>query len=303
MSTDVAAVPAKEAFVKRVLRAVGEFVFLTESERAAKILGKSRVELEPMQQAALRQLDASMLLWSAALRVEALAHFELARVECEKIAEAFPTLRAAMGDLAALKIDAGSAQSATEVSESVRSVFDQRWEKLASTVRWLGRVAMRPSGRMLTRGMRIFWTAATLLLFFKVILPRINPAKPTARASGEWSQLYKVQHVLDNDLATNWLLPDATLGWVEVTVPSRSVSTVKVWNVQGMVYYNTLTARIDLYEGTRVVHTQDVAMDAFAHSNLPYVMHLPREITADRVRVSVLSYTLYGGGFAQIVVE
>lgn len=304
MSTEaVATTPTKEAFPKRMLRVLGESFFFLESGKAAKTLASERSSLEAMHRTALRQLDAAMLLWTGGLRAEALEHYEKARVECEKIAAKHELLKTGLGNLEALKLDSAGVNAEGEATDALRASFDRQWETLAQKIHWIDRVAMRPSRRMLLRVLRMVSVFAVLAVLFGVLVPRLRRGKPVARASGVWSQLYKVEHVLDNDLATNWLLPDATLGWVEVTVPSGSVSTVKVWNVQGMIYYNTLGARIEIFNGTRMVHTQEFSMESLAHTATPYVLRLPSSINADRVRVHVLGYTLYGGGFGQIVVE
>ncbi len=303
MTTDAVVAPVKEALPKRVLRSVGEAFFFLESERAAKTLAKERDSLEAMHSGALREIDAAMLLWTGGLRAEAVGHHEKARIAVEQIGEKFESLKVGLGDLGALKLDPEGVGKDGEVTESLRQMFDNRWEKLAQKIHWVGRVAMRPSGRMLKRVLRILSVVLALWVLSSVVMPRLRRGKPVARASSVWSQLYKVDHVLDNDLATNWLLADATLGWVEVTVPSHIVSTVKVWNVQGMLYYNTLGARIELFDGTRMVHTQEFSMESYAHTATPYILNLPSPMVADRVRVHVMGYTLYGGGFAQITVE
>lgn len=126
--------------------------------------------------------------------------------------------------------------------------------------------------------------------------------RPVATASAVYSSAHAAGNAIDGLDATEWLLPDATLGWLQVNFASpRSLAHVRLLNAHNVHFQDRgcEKVRVVLY-----CHSQRVAEaeGAFAAPKT-YLDFDLRADCATHLRVEVLSYFKMGGGLAEIEVD
>ena len=191
---------------------------------------------------------------------------------------------------------------ASSVPENVGDV-DWLWAEVERLARVSARRAMTPRAQKIARwrwGVAVGATLVVALLFMMSLWGR-----PRVHASGVISAANPASNVIDGLEATEWLLPDATPGWVDVLFPSsRTVHSVRLLNAHNVFYAD---------RGARAVRvTAFAAQDKVASVEGSFarlteersVLDLPLEARGvTRVRVEVLSYFQAGGGLAEVEVH
>jgi hypothetical protein len=122
-------------------------------------------------------------------------------------------------------------------------------------------------------------------------------------ASATWGPAYQPANARDHNPSTSWLLPDGTVGWIEVTFSRRLARMVKLTNVQRLPSYGAQRCTIELKRRGAVVYTREIDLASTVGSSAPYIVDLPSSIEADALRVYVRSFHGLGGGFSEIDVE
>jgi len=140
-----------------------------------------------------------------------------------------------------------------------------------------------------------------------VLVARIllrTPRVLRADASASFNAEHDASHAVDGSGKTEWLLPDHRVGWVDVKVnPPRKVSTVRVMNARNPPWNDRATDEfhVEVFSNGQLVRAFD---DRFsAHSPQPSWRTFSVGAPIDRVRVTVKSHLLMGGGFSEIDVD
>lgn len=128
---------------------------------------------------------------------------------------------------------------------------------------------------------------------------------PLASASGTFSAEHPASLAVDGMVATEWLLPDRTAGWLQISFRSRrTVRSVRIYNAHNRYYMDRASERV------RVTAFSDQGPVATAEGRFA-AMSIERSaldlpLAADHVthlRVEVLSYFRNGGGLAEVEVH
>ena len=150
------------------------------------------------------------------------------------------------------------------------------------------------------------WAAAAALagLFAVVFVLRLR-ARPHAHASQEYSDEHAATNATDGMGSTEWLLPDNTLGWLDLTLPSpRAIHRVRLFNCHNVFYLDRATreVRVTAYSEKGPVGSATGQFKELDPNQS--ILDLPLEANeVTRVRVEVLSYFDRGGGLADVEVH
>lgn len=124
-------------------------------------------------------------------------------------------------------------------------------------------------------------------------------------ASTTFNATYPPEHAVDGLIATEWLLPDNTEGWIDLSFKSpRSVRSVTLSNCHngGFQDRSSANVRVTAFSGDRVVATADGAFTKISGERADLNLRLhANDVT--RVRAEVLSHFGRGGGFAEVEVN
>ncbi len=164
--------------------------------------------------------------------------------------------------------------------------------------------ARRAAARWTRRSLGAAAALAALGFLLWLVLPRREVA---ASASSHWGSLdeFGPANVLDKAPETEWLLNDATAGWIDLRLkPARGVRAVRLLNAHNKSLNDrgTQAFRVELFSKGRTLAAREGRYPAFSPS--------PEWTTADLsgadvdvVRVHVLSWFNKGGGFAEVEVK
>ncbi len=251
-------------------------------------------------------LRGATALWHSSLRVLAVQHFAQAidRVQalCSRWPDATSSVQAALQQLRSTNVAAPNAVLVSSLLmrsvERVSSLdlaclqIEQSLTLLetAAEPRW--RIGWLRITRMLAVVLSVLLVARGSYEWFA---PRI-----TARASHEYSPIYPARYAIDEQLATNWLLPDGVRGWIELSLPAHSVQSVFIWNVQGMENYSTKECVLELFDGDTLVHRSTHNLESIAGTATPFVWTPTTRMRANRLRITTSVLGTLGAGFAQI---
>jgi len=166
----------------------------------------------------------------------------------------------------------------------------------------LAPAAMTPGEIVWTRAIRWGATAAAVLAaIFALYLVLRVPQRATAQASAVLAG-YPAENVADGDEATEWLLPNRTPGWIELTLdPVRDVGELRLLNSHNGHYNDRATRnyRIEVFSGGRVAKTLNGSFPAFSPN--PEWQSVDVDVDdVDRIRIHVLTHHLAGGGLAEV---
>jgi len=176
------------------------------------------------------------------------------------------------------------------------------WAEVERLSRFTMRYFTPPEERLRARRQRT--VLAVLAAVVVVILVRQIRERPRAHSSLDYSDNHAAACVLDGLGATEWLLPDDTLGWVDVTFPSaRTVHRVRLFNAHNVFYLDRATGnvRVTAFSEKNVVATASGGFKRLDPEQSILDLQLEaKEVT--RVRVEVLSFFKRGAGLAEIEV-
>lgn len=129
--------------------------------------------------------------------------------------------------------------------------------------------------------------------------------RPVVTASAVYSPHHPAANAIDGMVATEWLLPDATTGWLQINYPSpRAVHAVRLLNAHNIHFQDrgTENVRVTAYCEQQAVAAADGRFAEIVAGPSP----LDLSVSADcvtHIRVEVLSYFKTGGGLAEVEVR
>lgn len=269
---------------------VTEFFLLRDLElRAREVPAEEHAAAAGTHARARQKRDAAEALWIAGYPAEAL---RLAHVALE-------LLEPAAAETASLpELDADVKPEHAERFRALLADIERRMEQGRAAALDVREIAS-------TRVRRIaIATAAGLAVLALLILVVRTPKVLKAEASSQYAAQYDPARAIDDSDKTEWLLPDRSGGWIDVTVqPARKLSKLKLLNARNLPYADrgTNEFHVDVYDKGQIVKQLDGKFDAL--SSEPTWRTFDLGLRADKVRVTVKSWFQQGGGLAEIHVE
>jgi len=181
--------------------------------------------------------------------------------------------------------------------------FDWIWAEVERLTRFSADHALTPRARKLRRFRRSLLSGALVILVL-LIGCRLW-GRPRAEASAIHSEPHSAKNAVDGLEATEWLLPDSTPGWIDVTLPAaRTVHSIRLINARNVFYADRATRAVHVTAFTERGPAASVDGAFAAFSETRSVLDLPLEAReVARIRVEILSYFKSGGGLAEIEIE
>ncbi|HEY3253105.1 MAG TPA: hypothetical protein VGJ91_04120 [Polyangiaceae bacterium] len=193
--------------------------------------------------------------------------------------------------------------SASPLARAASTDFDWIWAEVERLTRFSARHALTPRARSLRRFRRGSFSLASVALV--LLTCYLLWGRSRAQASAIHSDAFAVKNVVDGLEATEWLLPDGTLGWVDVIPPrARTVHGIRLFNAHNTFYADRATRAVHVTAFTErgPGPSVDGAFAAFSESRS--VLDLPLEASdVTRIRVEIVSYFKSGGGLAEIEIR
>jgi len=256
---------------------------------------------------ARRQARAAEALWADGMRAEAIrAAAESATATARTLPESLWTRPGIGADVARLARRADREAPSTDASVTAA---DERafWELLALRRRVDRRLDLAFAPAAERRRRRVWRVIGTLAAVAVAVAGALTPIpelpRIRARASGQWSpRSHGPEQAIDGDPQTEWQLPNARTGWIELRPsPPRDLTGVRLLNGHNRHYADRAVreASVELYSHgelrTRVAHEWP-SIDpqpawADVDAGAPAV---------DRVVIRVERYHGLGGALAEI---
>jgi hypothetical protein len=154
---------------------------------------------------------------------------------------------------------------------------------------------------------RFALTFGVALAVVAVLALLVRPPAPVVTASAYYAKSPELAPInaVDDDLKTEWILPDRKRGWLEVKLPTpRRINKVRLVNAHNRRFNDRATRdyRVEFFLGKQLVHTitgNFPKMD----TNPQWVEHPVNIDNVDRIRFVVVSYHRLGGGLTEIAWE
>jgi hypothetical protein len=157
------------------------------------------------------------------------------------------------------------------------------------------------------RGLRVFRMGITSLFVVLILgyaMHRLLRLRIDASASEALNADAQANHVVDDDTATEWLLPDNTTGWVDLRLRKRRhVHALRIMNAKNddKPLRATRAYRIELFADNNLAQTLDGTL--VPESQEWVTVPTNPDPLVERVRFTVKSWAGAGGGLAEIEVE
>lgn len=144
--------------------------------------------------------------------------------------------------------------------------------------------------------------AAALAALVWVAAPR---KEVTATASAWWgsSEDEHPRNAVDGDESTEWHLPDAALGFLEIrATPARDLRAVRLLDTRNPPFYDRITTRVRLtaFAGDRQLVSRESELPASIGAGRWVEVPLVAS-SVDRIRIDVLAFRQKGGGLTEVV--
>jgi hypothetical protein len=126
--------------------------------------------------------------------------------------------------------------------------------------------------------------------------------RPLVRASAVYSWDHSAANVIDGLDATEWLLPDRTEGWIEITLPwKRDIRQVRLLNAHNIYYMDrgAERVRVTAYGPHGQLASVQGRFTKISGKRNPIDLSLKAD-GVTRLRVEILSYFSSGGGLAEV---
>lgn len=246
----------------------------------------------------LSSLRATLAAWSPAdAPLEPGAREDLAlRLISEQKYSRVESLRGALAALRAFDV----AHPSAGLGSPLPTDFERIWLEAERLLDFSEARLRPPSSR---RRRRVLFAS---LLSASVIVALFLAYRVWGRVRVEASAVYSAaipaSYAIDELENTEWLLPDATLGWIDLQFPrARRIHDVMVLNGHNRMYVDRATKRFRLtaYDGHKIRATAEGEFPALtaARSALEVKLHA-KHVT--RLRLEVLSYFGSGAAIAEI---
>lgn len=244
--------------------------------------------------------QAADALWQAGLRITALQQ----AIDALVWADRYQTLLGQSPQEEVSSPDLAAAPSLRELIELRRSQQRKRFAAL----RKLQKARLRPRPPQSAEQKRVHRVALVASILAAAVLAgwwyvrRSN--EPTIDASDAYSKQYPPEAIIDGRTSkrhTEWLLPNKTLGWIELKQPeTKHLAALRVRNAFHPPHnsYGTKALRIEVFDGDKLVLREDASFSE--HNSAHAWLEIAVGHSADRVRLHALSYYGQGAGFSEV---
>ncbi len=147
-------------------------------------------------------------------------------------------------------------------------------------------------------------TAVLAVLFVGGWWYQRHANQPHAQASDSFGKQYGPEAIVDgrwNKRHTEWLLPNKTLGWIEIIQPeTKQLAVLRIRNAFHPPHnsYGTKELRIEVFEGNKLVFTKDTVFERHDKSHAWLEVDVGR--SANRARLHAISYYEQGAGLSEV---
>lgn len=282
-----------------------EFFTLAQAERVASTAGSDEPSIRRLAQLARQRFRAAELLHRERHHAESLRMLDSAAEALVALSARSDALRALVGPLGDSSIiwDLDSAPLDDELSDAQHEQLAARFALVRAASARIAGVALDRAGRRDARWQR---TGAVLCAALSVLAIGVREAT-TTRLTATSSASYDAAHgpalAVDGFHATNWVLPDHSPGWLEVSFARRRATAIELINAQGLVHYGTQDISLELYSGAQLVRSFDASMRATVGTATPTVIPLGTATPIDRIRIQVRTWHDLGGGLGEVRVR
>ncbi len=255
-------------------------------ERARATAPERREESARVHARAKQKRDAADALWIAGFSAEALRLATEARdlLGVASEAEALPALDSDVTPEQSERFHALQSETAALLDKQLADVVDQRQSDGCRSTE------SRSPPRSLCCDRRRNGVPA-------------HATYVEGRGLGELGRRYDASKGVDGSDRSDWLLPDRTSGWLEVQIlPRRKIKRLHVTNARNVPYNDRATNEfhVDVFDKGQLVKQFDGKFDGFSPD--PVTRTFDIGMKADKVRLTVKSFYVSGGGFAEVSV-
>lgn len=297
------------------------FTQAAASDRLGKETTEVRGARRKLVARARQKRDGAEALWAVSQPAEALALMRDALVLFEEAANEAGTgddLGAKLASLGIGKRAADRAQKTlsgiterelpsldTDVKSKDGETFRELADVVASLDDALADIVLVKREIVVRRLMRSTLTVlGTVLAVVGAYFLLRTPPPPPAAASAIYGEdpAYGPDRAIDGDASTDWLLPDATAGWLDVRVqPAKALRQIRLINGHNRDYNDRAVRayRIEVYDGDHMVTQTSGTFPSLVPHPTPVVIPL-RAAHATRVRFVVVSWFALGSALAEI---
>jgi len=131
-----------------------------------------------------------------------------------------------------------------------------------------------------------------------------DQGRVTVTASSSYAPEFDAEMAMDGVLATEWCLPDNTLGYIEFTfASSRRVNSMDITNGHNTTYKDRAIkkARIVVYNGDKVVEKHALELPGIEQQHKRRRVRLGGN-RATRVRIEVLEFAGLGSALSEVAI-
>ena len=286
---------------------VRELLFLREAEaRARRASDERRASIATSLAFVRQKREAAETLWRGGCRAEALARAVDAFESAARSSE-----MASVPDLAGVasmrEVIARTKLPALEdsVGADHMTLFVQLVEAVDALERAILPLTLSPADIVIRRRWRVGVTAIAALAIVATLFLFVRPhTTMRTEVSAAYTLASTGDNAIDGKLSTEWLLPDKTLGWIDVYVhPVKSLHAVRLRNCHNRSYNDrgTKAFHVDAMRGGVVVATREGVLDPGDSPRWVSVEFGGEQV--DVIRVTVDSYYQLGGGLAEINID
>ncbi|MCC7534605.1 MAG: hypothetical protein IT379_00245 [Deltaproteobacteria bacterium] len=289
--------------------------------RSARLAGDVRAKLRSDLALVTQRRDAAEILARHGHPAEAFALARESFLGARRIAQKLLSLQApgvafpgALGFTAssARTVDAAAklAERNTPERDDAFSPDDERalssLLEIAPTLeRRLDRLTAPSRDLWLLRIRRLVVLALATVAFVAAVLYVTAPKRELMASASAWWGSSDDEHprnAVDGDESTEWHLPDAALGFLEVRpMPARDIRAVRLLDTRNPPFFDRVTTRVRVtaFAGDRQLATRESEMPASIGAGrwveIPMVAR-----GVDRVRIDILAFSQKGGGLTEV---
>ena len=280
-------------------------------DRAREQLATARIlwcegQLAHGYQHASAALDQVLAIWAHPTP----DHLQVHIAECERAPPVVQALRIAgfrraadLEDLLTAMATLPLPQDRCDYSPAHHRLFERVWAEADALCTFSGRALASPRLQRRRRAAAIVSIVVALAASTAGFVA--IRARPAVSASAEYSGDYAASNAFDGLGATEWLLPNGELGYLEVSFHSpRTVRRVRLRNSHNRFYMDrgAERVRVSLFARDRRLQAAEGEFTALAVDG-PEIVVPAAGLGVIAVRVEVLSYFGVGGGLAEVGIE
>jgi hypothetical protein len=205
-------------------------------------------------------------------------------------------LQHALAELRSLGVPSHDGECTPQHEQALRSAI-----RLAA--QWLRTKDVVGQQRLRIR--RATFLTGVAILVGLVLLVLLIPHALQVNVSSQYSAEFEGKNVIDGSSTSEWLLPDAKLGWVELRFRNpRQVHNIRVQNAVNRHYRDRATRafNLDVFRGDKKVAALKGEFPPIGVGNRSLSFPLTTQ-GIDRVLLSVESFHGSGGGIAEIELD